>query len=183
MITILFIALSLSLDSFVTSVSLGIKNKKHALEIAILIALTFGLCQSLMTATGYFIGFAVKNLISQIDHWVAFFLLTGVGLKFIFESFEESDKTVIKNMDWKMILILGIATSIDAMAVGVTFAFIDINIILSLITIGIITFLLSLLGYKIGKKFHHLNSKKLESFGGFILIMIGLKILISHLFF
>lgn len=183
MITILLIALSLSLDSFATSVSLGIKNKKHALEIALLIAITFGLCQSLMTGLGYFIGTAVKNFIIQIDHWIAFLLLTGVGLKFIFESFEESDETIIKNIDWRMILLLGIATSIDAMVVGITFAFININIFLSFIVIGLITFLLSLLGYKIGKKFHHLNSKKLESFGGFILIMIGLKILIVHLFF
>lgn len=183
MITIFLIALSLSLDCFATSVSLGIKNKKHAWEIALLIALSFGLFQSAMTLIGYLIGFTVKDFIIQIDHWVAFVLLTGVGIKFITESFEKSEETVIKHIDWKMIIILSIATSIDALVVGITFAFIDIRLILSFVVIGLVTVLMSLLGYKIGKRFHHLNSKKLESFGGFILIAIGLKILISHLFF
>lgn len=183
MITILLIALSLSLDSFATSVSLGIKDKKHALEIALLIAMVFGVCQSAMTGTGYFFGFAVKNIINQFDHWVAFILLTGVGIKFIAESFEKAEEAAIKHIDWKMIILLGFATSVDALVVGVTFAFIKIDIILSLAIIGLITFLLSMLGYKLGKKFHHLNSKKIESFGGFILIMIGLKILLTHLFF
>jgi len=185
MITTILIAVSLSFDSFATSASIAIKNKRNSLVTALVVSSVFGIFQSIMPLIGYAIGISLKSIISQVDHWVAFILLSGVGVKFIVESFEKNgctDKN-IKNINWKITLLLGAATSMDALVVGITFAFISLNIITSVIWIGLVTFFITLLGYYLGKRLSCLNNRKIEILGGLILIIIGLKILLTHIFF
>jgi len=185
MITTILIAISLSFDSFATAASLAIKNKKNSLAVALVVSLVFGIFQSIMPFVGYTIGISLKSVISHIDHWVAFIFLSGVGIKFIVESLQKNncDNKKITEINWKIILLLGLATSIDALVVGITFAFINLDIITSIIWIGSTTFIITLLGYYLGKKLSCLNSKKIEILGGLILIIIGLKILLTHIFF
>lgn len=182
MIIIFLIGLSLSLDSFAVSASVSLRHGKHKIQKYLLLALVFALFQSLMPLLGFCLGQGLKTFISNIDHWIAFVLLTGVGIEFIINSFSEKEEE-IKKINLKTMLFLGLATSIDALVVGITFAFMNINLWLATLIIGLITFVVSSFGCFCGTRFHHLKSKKIEIFGGFILIMIGLKILLTHLFF
>ena len=183
MITIFFIAMSLSFDSFATAVSIAIKNKKHTIKIGLTLAFVFALFQGVMSYLGYVIGVGLAPVIAHIDHWVAFVLLAGIGIRFIFEAFEKDDNKNIQHLNWKVIILLGLATSIDALVVGVTFAFMSIQIFSSLIIISFVTFILTFLGYWIGKGLSGVDSKKVEIFGGIILTGIGVKILLEHVLF
>ena len=182
MITIFLIALALSLDSFAVSTSVSLKHGKHKIEKYLLLALVFGLFQGFMPLLGYFLGFGLKTFISNIDHWIAFGLLAGVGVEFIINSFSGEAKEV-KKINLRTIVILALATSVDALVVGVTFAFMNINLWLAVSVIGLVTFLVSSFGCFCGAKFCHLKSQKIEIFGGIVLIAIGLRILLTHLFF
>lgn len=182
MITIFLIALALSLDSFAVSTSVSLRHGKHKIQKYLLLALVFALFQGLMPLLGFWLGQGLKTFISNIDHWIAFVLLAGVGIEFIINSFPEEEKE-IKKINLQTIVVLGLATSIDALVVGITFAFMDINLWLTIGIIGLVTFLVSSFGCFCGAKFCYLKSQKIEIFGGFILIMIGLKILLTHLFF
>src|SRR3989339_525729 len=161
MITIFLIAISLSFDSLATSMSLAIKNK-YTLRFAVIISIVFGLFQGFMSLLGYVIGSGLELVISRIDHWVAFILLSGVGVKFIFESFEKQDCKKTRYLDWKTICFLGIATSIDALIVGISLAFMQMNILTTIIIIGTITFFMAMLGFILGKKLSCHNSTKIE---------------------
>ncbi len=183
-IELILISIGLSMDAFVVSIGKGISltdtNKKKML----IIALFFGGFQALMPLLGYFIGTTFSEYITNYDHWIAFVLLAYIGINMIIEALGHDEDDTADSFNIKEIFILAIATSIDALAVGVTFALLpNINITTSVITIGIITFVLSYIGVMFGKKIGEKFGKISEIFGGVILISIGTKILIEHLFF
>lgn len=165
------------MDAFAVAISKGLSMKK-SYKNSLVIGLYFGFFQGLMPLIGYFLGFSFESIVTKIDHYIAFTLLTIIGLSMILEKNEEE---MDNKIDVKTMLLLSIATSIDALAVGVTFAFLDVNIISSVLTIGIITFFISFLGVLIGNKFGNKLKNKAQIFGGIILILTGLKILLEHL--
>lgn len=169
------------MDAFAVSICKGLSMKKLDWKKAIIIALYFGIFQAVMPVIGYFLGTTFESLVTQIDHWIAFILLGIIGINMIKEAFSNDSENVNDKVDFKTMIILAIATSIDALAIGITFAFFKTNLLLAVIIIGIITFMLSLIGVKIGNKFGNKYEKKAEIFGGVILILIGVKILIEHL--
>ena len=135
-----------------------------------------------MPLIGYFLGTAFESLISEIDHWIAFSLLVFIGANMIGEAFASYSKTSNENVDFKTMFILALATSIDALTIGVTFAFLDVNILLAATIIGVVTFSLSLIGVKIGNRFGSKYEAKAEILGGIILVFMGIKILVEHMF-
>lgn len=178
-LTIIFIAISLSIDSFAVSVICGIKSIKIKILLLLKIALILSIFQAGFTALGWFFGYFLKDLISSFDHWLAFFILLLVGGKMIYDSFKDKDKK-INNTNFLLLCGLGIATSIDAVAVGLSLSLLEANIYIITLIIGVITFIFSGSGILIGCKFGNKFSKA-EIFGGIILIIIGIKILIEHL--
>lgn len=178
---VLLISLGLAMDAFAVSVCKGLSMEKMNWKKAIIIGLYFGLFQALMPVLGYFLGTAFEQFITSIDHWIAFALLGAIGSNMIKESFNKNSENCNDNIDIKTMVILAIATSIDALAVGITFACLRINIVLPVISIGIITFILSVIGVKIGNKFGDKYENKAEFIGGLILILLGIKILLEHL--
>lgn len=183
--TLVLIALALAMDAFAVSVSNGMCYEGLKKRDILKIAMTFGLFQALMPVMGFFLGQTFAGFISKIDHWVAFILLFIVGAHMIIEAIKQfRDKTetckvaVCTN---KSILVQGVATSIDAFAVGVGFALIEMNILLAAILIGTITFACSLIGIWLGRKVKSFVSEYAEIIGGLILIGIGTKILVEGL--
>ena len=177
----LLISIGLAMDAFAVSICKGLSMKKMSWKRAIIIGLYFGIFQMLMPIIGYVLGYGFNQIITNIDHWVAFILLGFIGGKMIKESFSEK-KQANDQVDFKTMFVLAIATSIDALAVGITYAFLDVsNIILVFATIGIVTFVLSVIGVKVGNRFGDKYENRAELIGGIILIFIGLKILLEHL--
>ncbi|MCL5795277.1 MAG: manganese efflux pump MntP family protein [Patescibacteria group bacterium] len=174
-----FIALGLAMDSFAVSVSSGSIIKQHHINNTLKIALFFGFFQGIMPLLGWLIGISLNELFSVIDHWLAFCILTFIGVKMIIESKKlESD---FDPLNTYILTTLALATSIDALAVGLSFSLLRISIIIPAVIIGVVTFVLSFFGVIIGKKFGHLFQGSIEIIGGIILVIIGLKILIQHL--
>lgn len=178
---IFLIGVGLSMDAFAVSVCKGLSMKKLDWKKAIIIALYFGVFQAVMPVIGYLLGTTFENLVTQIDHWIAFILLGIIGANMIKEALGKEGENSNDKVDFKTMIVLAIATSIDALAVGITFAFLKTEILSAVTMIGIITFILSLIGVKIGNKFGDKYEKKAEFLGGVILILIGVKILIEHL--
>ena len=181
LISIILLAIALSMDAFSVSITRGLVwncNIKHAA----LIAVFFGGFQAIMPIIGWILGVQLSIYISAVAPWIAFALLIFIGTKMIYESFIMKEEDTCRFFSLKELLILSIATSIDALAAGVTFAFLNISIVIPIILIGIITFGLSFLGVFIGKKIGHLFESKIEMVGGVILIFIGFKILLEYLF-
>ena len=180
--TILFIAAGLAMDSFAVSITSGITMRNLRINSALKIAMFFGLFQAGMPIIGWLAGLSVIEFISGIDHWIAFGLLGLIGCKMIYESIKmEPREKEINRLNAYVLLILSVATSIDALAVGLSFAFLKIPIVTPIIVIGPVTFLLSFLGVFVGNRFGHFFEKKIEIVGGLILIGIGIKILFEHL--
>ena len=175
------VGIGLAMDSFAVSVCKGLSMRAFNLKKTIIIGFYFGVFQALMPLIGYFLGSTFQNIVADIDHWIAFILLGTIGLKMIKESYNSENDDKNDNIDFKTMVVLAIATSIDALAVGVTMAFLNTNIYFSISIIGIIAFILSMLGVKIGNKFGDKFQNKAEIIGGVILILIGLKILLEHL--
>ena len=180
-IDLLLIAFGVSMDAFAVSVAKGFSMKKFEYKNALKVGLYFGSFQALMPTIGYFLGINFENLITSIDHWIAFVLLLIIGINMIKESINAEEENINDKFDFKTMIPLAIATSIDALAIGVTFAFFRINIITSVLLIGIITFITSNFGVIIGKKCGDKLGKSAQIIGGVILILIGLKILFQHL--
>jgi len=182
-ITTLFIAFGLAMDALAVSITHGIATKNFRLDNAIKIAGFFGAFQAFMPLTGWRIGLSLLDLISGVDHWIAFGLLSLIGCKMIYESTKmKPNERGIKSMNIYVLLLLSVATSIDALVVGLSFAFLKISIVTPIVVIGTITFLLSFLGVFFGNKIGHFFENKIEVVGGLILVGIGVKILIEHLF-
>ena len=178
---IFLISIGLAMDAFAVSVCKGLSMKKMNWKKAIIVGIYFGLFQGLMPIIGYILGETFEDVITKIDHWVAFALLSLIGLNMIKEALSKEKESFNDNVDFKTMVILAIATSIDALAIGITFAFLKANLLLAITMIGVITFILSVIGVKIGNKFGDKYEKKAEFTGGLILILMGLKILIEHL--
>ena len=173
------IAVGLSMDAFAVSVCKGLSLHDLKPRHAALVGLYFGGFQFLMPVVGFLLGYRFEGFITNIDHWVAFFLLFIIGVSMI----QESKKTEELNDDlgFRTMLLLAVATSIDALAVGITFAFLRVRILSAVSLIGCITFLLSMLGVKVGSIFGAKYRKGAQIAGGVILILLGLKILLEHL--
>lgn len=183
-LTIFLIAIGLSFDTFAVSVSSGLMKKEIEFFNATKIAFTLAFFQGLMPMIGWLAGLAIKDYISAFDHWVAFGLLAILGAKMIRESFKtDENKKDIDPLKLKIMVAMAIATSIDALVVGISFSIIEMPIILSILIIGAVTFIVSMLGILFGKKTAGALGKKMEILGGIILIGIGLKILIQHIFY
>jgi len=183
-ITIAILAIGLSFDSFAVSVSSGLVLKGIDYKNAMKIAFSLALFQGGMPVIGWYFGSEIKDYVVEIDHLIAFILLTLIGGKMIFESLKKNkeDKT-FNPLKLSVLIGISIATSIDALIIGISFAFLKISILLAAITIGVITFFISMSGILFGKKTGKRFGKKMEILGGLILIFIGLKIFIEHQFF
>ncbi len=183
MIEVLILSFALAMDAFAVSIGLGVKAKKFDFVFALKVALFFGLFQGLMPLFGYLASLGLDTYIQTIDHWIAFILLTLIGSKMLYESFQEGTEEEINLVTNRVLLMLAIATSIDAMAAGFTLGLMQVNPFLSMIIIGIITLIFSFIGVFIGTKGGTYLEDKAEKLGGVVLILIGVKILIEHLFF
>lgn len=182
--SLFLLAVGLSMDAFAVAVCKGLATQKLTLKKACIVGLWFGFFQALMPTIGYLVGFRFQEKITSLDHWIAFVLLVLIGANMVREAFSKEEEQANASLAFREMLLLAVATSIDALAVGVTFAFLpDIPIIPAVSFIGVITFLLSALGMKIGNVFGVRYKSKAELAGGIILILIGSKILIEHLFF
>ena len=180
-VEILLISLGLAMDAFAVSVCKGLAMKKMSWKKAIIIGLYFGVFQAVMPTIGFFLGTTFERFITNIDHWIAFILLVGIGINMIKEAFDEESENGNDNVDIKTMLVLSMATSIDALAIGITFACLKMHILIPVITIGVTTFIISVIGVKIGNRFGDKYEKKAETMGGVILILLGTKILLEHL--
>ena len=179
-ISILLIAVGLAMDSLAVSISGGIVMRPFCMRQSLRLALTMGIFQGGMTLLGWLMGVSFSSYITAFDHWIAFILLGFLGGKMIYESFGE-EETTISSFSTKTLLTLGVATSIDALAVGVSMAFLKTSIYFPAFIIGFVTFALSLIGVISGYRFGKIKGINVELFGGIILIAIGGKILIEHL--
>ena len=180
LVEILLLAVGLAMDAFAVSICKGLSMKKMNWKKAIIIAFYFGVFQAIMPVLGY-LGTTFESLITKFDHWVAFILLLAIGGNMIKESFDKEDEKKNDKVDFKTMVILALATSIDALAIGITFAFLDVNLALAVSIIGIITFIISIFGVKIGNRFGNKYQNKAELAGGIILVLLGIKILLEHL--
>lgn len=178
---IILISIGLAMDAFAVSICKGLSMKKINWKSTLIIAIYFGLFQAIMPVFGYLLGSSFSVIVQKLDHWIAFILLAIIGGNMIKESKDDETEKRNDKVDFKTMILLAIATSIDALAVGITFAFFKVNIVVSITIIGIITFILSFIGVIIGNKFGDKFQNKAEFIGGMILIIIGLKILLEHL--
>jgi putative Mn2+ efflux pump MntP len=174
-------AVGLAMDSFSVSIARGFTQTHTNLSIeALKTGFFFGLFQAVMPMLGWVVGLSIVDFISDFDHWIAFGLLSFIGLRMIYESISKQSKKVVNSTSFQVLLILSVATSIDALAVGLSLSFLETSIIIPAIMIGIITFFLSFLGVFIGKKFGS-YFERIGVLGGIILIVIALRILFEHL--
>lgn len=181
-IEIVLIGIGLSFDTFAVSVCTGLSVSTIRFWQGVRIASILAIFQAAMPFIGWFFGVQIESYISNFDHWIAFGLLAIIGVKMIFDSFEKEEGCNKANpLLLSVVLLMALATSIDALVVGVSLAFIDVNIYLSMGIIGITTFLAAMIGMLIGKNTIGRLGKRVEILGGVILIGIGLKILIEHL--
>jgi len=180
-VELLLIAIGLSMDAFSVSICKGLTTKRFSWRMALLCGLWFGFFQALMPVIGYYLGAQFQELIEAYDHWIAFGLLFLIGANMIREALSKKEESANGDLDVKTMFLLAIATSIDALAVGVSFACIQVKLWSSVLIIGITTFLFSVLGVKIGNVFGSKYEKSAGIIGGIILILIGLKILLEHL--
>ncbi len=182
-IELFILALGLSMDAFAVSICKGLSVPKLQAKHCLICGIYFGGFQALMPLLGWLLGIRFQSLITNIDHWIAFVLLAVIGANMIKESFSKEEECPDSSFGFKTMLTLAVATSIDALAVGVTFAFLDVAIVPAVLLIGATTFVCSAVGVKIGNVFGNRFQSKAEFLGGLVLIAIGLKILIEHLFF
>ena len=182
LLELFLIAVGLSMDAFAVSLCKGLSTQDLRPKHYLTIGLWFGGFQALMPTIGYILGSTFERYITAFDHWAVFILLTIIGVNMIRESFSGEEETADSSFSFKTMLLLALATSIDALAVGITFALLpDVNIAAAVSFIGATTFILSAVGLKIGNVFGMKFKKKAEITGGVILILIGIKILLEHL--
>lgn len=181
LLSLFLIAVGLSMDAFAVSVCKGLATPKYKLKYSMICGAWFGGFQALMPAVGYLLGVNFKKYITAIDHWIAFVLLALIGFNMIREALKNDDEGADPSFTAKSMSLLAVATSIDALAIGITFAFLDVNIVAAVLFIGVCTFVISAAGVKIGSAFGTRFKSKAEIAGGAILISLGLRILVEHL--
>jgi len=183
LLSLILVAIGLSMDSFAVSLSNGMSITKLSIQKMLLIAFSLAFFQAFMPLLGWLSGIGIENYIKEIDHWIAFVLLSFIGGKMVYEGFFDKDQQNKETTFKIRILVLqSIATSIDAFAIGISFAFLDVDIIEPIVIIGLVTFIFSIAGLILGKTIGQKLGSKAEIFGGLVLIGIGIKILIEHLF-
>ena len=181
MMELFLIAVGLSMDAFAVSVCKGLSVSKTNYKYALCVGAYFGGFQALMPLLGFLLGRQFESLITSVDHWIAFVLLAIIGVNMIRESFKEEEEELNASFTFRTMLPLALATSIDALAMGVTFAFLRVDIVPAVLFIGVITFVLSAVGLKAGNVFGVKYKARAELFGGVVLVLMGLKILLEHL--
>ena len=182
--TIIIMAIGLAMDAFAVSIVSGSAYKQLKIRHAFRMALFFGGFQAFMPLIGSLAGMSVREYIAGYDHWIAFGLLSAVGGKMFYESFKINPADENFNpSNIFILLVLSVATSIDALAIGITISLLPVSIVVAVVIIGLITFVLSYLGAFLGKKFGHFFENKIEAVGGLILIGLGVKIVFEHLLF
>jgi len=182
MINLILISISLAMDCFAVSIAGGATVKRPRIKNALKVGISFGFFQAVMPIVGWAIGYSFRNLIENIDHWIAFSLLLAIGIKMLYEAFRKSpekDKVDITRIP--TLLILSVATSIDALVIGISLSILGISILVSVLIIGLFAFVFSVSGYYLGHKIGKIIGNKMEIVGGIILLGIGTKILIEHL--
>lgn len=181
---LLVLAIGLSMDACAVSICKGLATEKAKPKHMIIAGIWFGGFQALMPLIGYFLGTAFEKYVTAVDHWIAFVLLGAIGFNMVKEAFSKEEDESNCDFSIKTMFVMAVATSIDALAVGITFALLpDVNIIAAVTFIGITTFLFSAVGVKVGNVFGEKYKSKAELAGGVILIILGIKILVEHLFF
>jgi len=175
------LAIGLSMDAFAVAVCKGLAMERISLKNAGIVGLWFGGFQALMPLIGYLLGYSFSDAIQSVDHWIAFALLGLIGLNMIKESRSDEEECACGCLGFKEMFTMAVATSIDALAVGITFAFLTVDIVPAVSLIGVTTFFLSMLGVKVGSVFGAKYKAKAELVGGIILILLGTKILLEHL--
>ncbi|CAK7012428.1 MAG: putative manganese efflux pump MntP [Paraeggerthella hongkongensis] len=185
-VELLLVGVGLSMDAFAVSVCKGLCMKRLNMRQALVIALFFGGFQALMPLIGWALGTQFEQFITPVDHWIAFGLLLIIGAKMLWDSFHGDDDEQLScavdgRLDLRELTMMAVATSIDALAVGITFAFLRVDIVASVVVIGVTTFALSLVGVAVGHRFGARYEKTATIAGGVVLILIGLKILLEHL--
>lgn len=181
LLELFILAVGLSMDAFAVSVCKGLAMPKISLKKAAIVGAWFGGFQALMPAIGYVLGYQFRDKITAVDHWIAFILLGVIGANMIREACSPGEETEDDRLDVRTMFLLAVATSIDALAVGITFAFLEVHLAAAVSFIGATTFLLSAAGVKIGNVFGTKYKAKAEFAGGAILILLGVKILLEHL--
>jgi len=177
------IGIGLSMDCFAVSLAIGTTTKVKLLNAAVIIAVCFGLFQTGMTILGWAAGTHLAELIADYDHWVAFLLLAAIGIRMVIGGFtNEEDERPVNVIQVIPLIVLSLATSIDALAVGISFGFLQVNIIVPALIIGTVACVFSFTGVMTGTQLASVLGKKVEVAGGLILILIGLKIVVEHLF-
>ena len=179
LVSVVLIGIGLAMDAFAVSICKGLAMKKPTIRAIVIVGLWFGFFQMLMPIIGYHLGDAMYDLISDYDHWIAFALLAIIGVNMIREGLSDEDEGIDAGIGVKVMLLLAIATSIDALAVGISLAMTESSILEPALIIGIITFAISAAGVKIGSVFGDRFGSKAEIAGGIILICIGLKIILE----
>ena len=177
---IILTGIGLSMDAFAVSLVRGLSMKKFDVKQAVIVAFTFGAFQAIMPLIGWLLGSSFRKYIVNFDHWVAFGLLVIIGGKMIFDAVKGDDDE-IKSFDVKNLLIMAVATSIDALAVGVSLSFLDVNLASAVTIIGVVTFIICMIGVGIGHLVGSKFRKRSAIIGGVVLIAIGTKILLEHL--
>ena len=184
---LVLIGVGLSMDAFAVSLCKGLGMKKINYQHGLMIALFFGVFQGVMPLIGWLLGTQFEQYITSVDHWIAFVLLVYIGGKMVWDALHEKPDedraadSLSQKLDLKELFVLAVATSIDALAVGITFAFLQVNIVPAVSLIAVITFTISFVGVLIGNKFGNRFQAKAEIAGGAVLILIGVKILLEHL--
>jgi putative Mn2+ efflux pump MntP len=181
MFTIFLIAVGLAMDAFAVSVARGMTASKDRLRQAIILASLFGGFQALMPLIGWFAGLSFSDIIMGVDHWIAFGLLSFIGAKMIYDAVKGSEENEGGELTWFLALTLAVATSIDALMVGLSFAFLETSILVPIVVIGLVTLVLCFLGFMFGSSLGKFFGGKIRIVGGVILILIGLRILVEHL--
>lgn len=179
MLYIFLIAVSLALDAFAVSVSAGLTVRGFRMRDAVKMGVWFGAFQFIMPLIGWLLGSTVAELVQKYAPWIAFSLLAFIGGRMVWEALRPGDEPAVSSLDPKTLLMLALATSIDALAVGVTFAFMEVNVLLSCLVIGLVAFILSLAGGSLGGRLGDRFADRAGLFGGLVLIAIGAKILIE----
>ncbi len=182
LLTIFLVALGLAMDAFAVSIAKGVTVKINRCKTAIVLATFFGGFQMVMPVIGWVAGMSLKDVIVGIDHWIAFGLLSLIGAKMFYESTKDAGSRSENEIKITTALILAVATSIDALMVGLSFAFLETSIVLPIAVIGVVTFLLSSVGFFFGCSLSKVFGKRIEIVGGIMLIAIGVRILVEHLF-
>ena len=181
LLTLLTLAVGLAMDAFAVSICKGLAMREKVLKKGIIVGLWFGGFQALMPTIGFFLGTQFKDQITSIDHWIAFVLLGLIGINMVKEALSNDEEQADDSIAVKEKFMLAVATSIDGLAVGITFAFLNVHIVSAASMIGVCTFLISFVGVKIGNIFGTKYKSKAELAGGIILILLGFKILFEHL--